>query len=78
MVEDTYLWTGRDASGQSLPSGLYSFEIENYVQGERQASVVPETYDRIVEARIDAGKTILVMESGAAVDADQVTALRNR
>lgn len=76
--EDTYLWTGRDASGQSLPSGLYSFEIENYVQGERQASVVPETYDRIVEARIDAGKTILVMESGAAVDADQVTALRNR
>lgn len=75
--EDPYLWTGRDASGQSLPSGLYSFEIESYVQGERQASVVPETYARILEARIDAGRTILVMEGGASVDADQVTALRN-
>lgn len=75
--EDPYLWTGRDASGQSLPSGLYSFEIESYVQGERQASVVPKTYARIVEARIDAGRTILVMEGGASVDADQVTALRN-
>jgi len=75
--EEPYLWTGRDAAGQSLPSGLYSFEIESYVQGERQASVVPETYARIVEARIDAGRTILVMEGGATVDADQVTALRN-
>lgn len=75
--QEPYLWTGRDAAGQSLPSGLYSFEIETYLQGERQATVVPETYARIVEARIDAGKTILVMESGASVDADQVTALRN-
>lgn len=75
--EETYVWTGRDAFGQSLPSGLYSFEIESYVQDERETSVVPEIYDRIVEARSDAGKTILVMESGATVDADQVTALRN-
>jgi flagellar basal-body rod modification protein FlgD len=75
--EEPYLWLGRDASGQSLPSGLYSFEIESYLQGERQASVVPQTYARILEARIEAGKTILVMESGASVDADQVTALRN-
>jgi flagellar basal-body rod modification protein FlgD len=75
--QEPYLWTGRDAAGQSLPSGLYSFEIESYLQGERQATVVPETYARIVEARIDAGKTILVMESGATVAADQVTALRN-
>lgn len=75
--EDPYLWTGRDASGQSLPSGVYSFEIETYLQGERQGSVVPQTYDRIVEARNDAGKTILVMESGSTVDADLVTALRN-
>ena len=75
--EEPYLWTGRDGSGHSLPSGLYSFEIETYLQGERQATVVPETYARILEARIDAGKTILVMESGASVDADQVTALRN-
>lgn len=75
--EDPYLWTGRDASGQSLPSGVYSFEIETYLQGERQGSAAPQTYDRIVEARNDAGKTILVMESGATVDADMVTALRN-
>ena len=76
IAEETYLWSGRDAAGQSLPPGLYSFEVESYVQGERQDSRIPETYGRIVEARIEEGRTILVMESGATVQADAVTALR--
>jgi flagellar basal-body rod modification protein FlgD len=50
--------------------------VESYVQGERQDSRIPETYGRIVEARIEEGRTILVMESGATVQADAVTALR--
>jgi flagellar basal-body rod modification protein FlgD len=70
-------WTGRDAAGQSLPSGLYSFEVESYFQEELQSSSTPDVYDRIAEARSDAGRTVLVMESGATVDADLVTALRN-
>lgn len=77
LGEESYVWSGRDAAGQSLPAGLYSFEIETYSQGERQESSVPETYGRIVEARIEDGRTVLVMEGGAVVDADQVTALRN-
>ncbi|MDX5414293.1 MAG: flagellar hook assembly protein FlgD [Rhodobacterales bacterium] len=74
---EPYVWTGRDAVGQSLPVGLYGFEIETFSQSERQGGSVPETYGRIVEARIEDGKTVLVMEGGAVVDADQVTALRN-
>jgi flagellar basal-body rod modification protein FlgD len=76
VADDTYLWSGRDAAGQSLPPGLYSFEVESYFQGEKQDSRIPDTYGKIVEARIEDGRTVLVMESGATVEADLVTALR--
>ncbi|MDD9706746.1 flagellar hook capping FlgD N-terminal domain-containing protein [Seohaeicola sp. SP36] len=74
---ESYRWSGQDASGQSLPPGLYSFEVESYFQNDLQGTSVPDVYDRIVEARSDAGRTILVMEGGATVDAARVTALRN-
>jgi flagellar basal-body rod modification protein FlgD len=76
VAEETYLWSGRDAVGQSLPPGFYSFEVESYFQGERQDSRIPETYGRIIEARIEDGRTVLVMEGGATVEAELVTALR--
>lgn len=77
VAAESFLWTGRDAAGQSLPAGLYSFEVESYLQGDRLGSSVPETYGRIVEARSEAGRTVLMMESGATVDADLVTGIRN-
>lgn len=77
VTAENYDWTGRDAAGQSLPSGLYSFEVESYFQEDLQNSSTPDVYDRIAEARSVGGRTVLVMESGASVDADRVTALRN-
>lgn len=77
LTGETYAWMGRDAAGQSLPAGVYTFEVESYVLGASQGSSPVALYARIVEARNEGGKTILVMEGGAMIDADQVTGLRN-
>lgn len=76
VSSDSYIWTGRDATGQSLPVGLYSFAVESWSQGQLIDSKIPETFARIEEARVEAGKTVLVLEGGATIDADQITALR--
>lgn len=73
---DSYIWSGRDATGQSLPVGLYSFAVESWSQNQLIDSKTPETFARIEEARIEAGKTVLVLEGGATIEADQITALR--
>lgn len=73
---DTYTWTGRDATGQSLPVGIYSFALESWSQGDLVDSKTPETFARIEEARLESGKTMLVLEGGGTIDADQITALR--
>lgn len=76
VSDESYVWTGRDATGQSLPPGLYQFTVDSYSQGEVQDSSVPDVYARIIEARLEAGKTVLLMEGGASINADAVTALR--
>ncbi len=73
---DSYTWTGRDATGQSLPLGIYTFAVESWSQDQLVDSKTPETFARIEEARLESGKTMLVLEGGATVDADQITALR--
>ena len=75
--QDSFEWSGRDAAGQVFPSGLYSFEVENYVDGNIAGTSTAQVYSRIEEARLEAGRTILVLEGGVSVDADAVTALRN-
>lgn len=77
LDQQMFEWTGRDAAGQFFPSGLYVFEVENYNNGDLTSTTTAEVYHRIEEARLDAGRTILVMEGGASIDAAQVKALRN-
>lgn len=70
-------WTGRDATGFSLPFGEYQFEVESLNEGTVIDTQIPEVYDTVVEARMEAGQTVLVMQSGAQVGAGLITALRN-
>ncbi len=77
LTQDMFEWTGRDAAGQSFAPGLYSFEVENYIDGGLTGATTAEVYHRIEEARLEAGRTVLVMEGGASIDAEQVKALRN-
>lgn len=77
ITGEPYLWTGQDAFGQSFPAGTYDFTVEEYVDGTLQDSHVPEAFARVVEARIENGTTVLVMEGGGIVEAGLITGLRN-
>lgn len=68
-------WDGTTASGV-MPDGLYGFTVESWKDGALDSAAPAEVYARVVEARLVNGTTVLVMEGGAEVAADKVTALR--
>ncbi len=76
VSKDPITWTGLDGNGAELPHGTYSFEVESFSNGALSRTDPAEVYSRIVEARADGGATILVMEGGAEVPANEVTAIR--
>ncbi len=73
---DTIDWAGVDDSGVPFANGLYSFEIESYAAGEHLATNVADVYSRIIEARGENGETVLVLEGGARIPANSISALR--
>ena len=71
-------WDGVAAvNGAPFPQGNYTFEVESYQNGELMLAERAQTYGRVSEARIEEGRTILILEGGLAVLADDVTGLRN-
>ncbi|MEX0310660.1 MAG: flagellar hook capping FlgD N-terminal domain-containing protein [Tateyamaria sp.] len=73
---EPYVWDGTDSSGAALPHGEYSFEIESAANNEVLLSEPALAYNRVTEARIDGGSTLLVLDSGYLVYADAVSGLR--
>lgn len=69
-------WVGVGADGAPLPPGTYRFEVVSLAKGEVLRTDPCELYARVAEVRAEGGKTVLVMQGGATVDADAVTALR--
>lgn len=69
-------WFGRDAMGNKLPDGQYSFVIESLRAGEVIAETEVGAYARIVEAEVGENGVDLVFEGGASAPASEVMALR--
>lgn len=69
-------WAGVTADGHPLPTGLYRFEVVSLVAGQPVRTDPAEVYGLVREVRSEAGQAVLVMEGGATVPADTVTALR--
>lgn len=69
-------WDGTTASGLPLPSGLYSFTIENWKEGGLASRDTAEVYTTVVEARLDGTTPMIVTEGGVEIPADEVTGLR--
>ncbi|MGK7654807.1 flagellar hook capping FlgD N-terminal domain-containing protein [Roseovarius sp. B08] len=69
-------WLGSDPDGTLLPSGTYDISVESYSGDEIVASTPAQVHGRIIEARTEAGQTLLVMESGQEVAASAVLGLR--
>lgn len=73
---DPVEWTGIDEHGNRLPHGVYSFELTSRSNGSHLSTEPVESYGRIVETQNNGGQLWLVLESGARVKADAVSALR--
>jgi len=69
-------WAGVSDNGTPFANGIYRFEVESYSNGALAQTSTASVYGTIVEARVDNGQTVLVMQGGAEVPASQVTALR--
>lgn len=70
-------WFGRDAEGQRLPSGLYSFRLENIRDGAVISEGPVAVYAIVDEVEHQRGSVRLVLEGGASVEATDVQAVRN-
>ncbi|MBD3665493.1 flagellar hook capping FlgD N-terminal domain-containing protein [Sulfitobacter aestuariivivens] len=77
LSTDPVQWAGVSDDGTPFPNGVYSFEIESYAASDLILTDPAETYAGIVEARIQDGQTILILEGGTAVLASTVTGLRD-
>lgn len=71
-----FTWDGRDRSGAMAGNGLYSFDVESFVGEELIGTQPAEAYARVIEAQVVNGETVLKLQGGANVLANQVTALR--
>jgi len=69
-------WTGLDATGLPLPEGIYQISAQSLAQGDIFARQDVEVHGRITEARLEAGETVVVLENGEIVRANQILGLR--
>ena len=69
-------WAGVGADGAPLPEGLYSFTVEGYAGGAQTGIAGVGLYSQVSEVRLEAAGPVLVLEGGAQVVPDAVSALR--
>ena len=73
---DTIVWNGSTQGTGAAPTGRYSFEVESYADGNLLEATPGTVFDLVTEVRLDQGNTILIFEDGAAVRAEDATAVR--
>ena len=73
---DLIEWAGTDTYGNPLSSGVYSFEMESYRDGNLLSTDTVDAYSLVTETQNQGGELILVLEGGATVGADAISALR--
>lgn len=77
VSSDPVTWAGTDANGAPLPSGVYTFRLENYSEGKLVETTAVEAYGRIEEVRNGTGGVVLVMEGGGTVAPSDIKAVRD-
>lgn len=70
-------WFGRDAEGNRLPPGLYSFRLENIRDGVAISERPVAAYAVVDEIEHHGGSVRLVLEGGATVEAYDIQAVRS-
>jgi len=75
---DPVEWAGVSDTGAPFESGVYTFAVESRANGQIVDTTPVETYSRITETRAEAGQTMLILEGGIPVNANDITALREQ
>ena len=70
-------WDGQFVDGKVAPSDTYAFSIEGFKDGSLQSTVPATPYNRVREAVIQDGETLLILEGGVSVSPSEVSALRD-
>lgn len=74
---EPYDWDGTNFAGDIVPAGAYSFVVESKVNGEVVLEDLAEVYTSVRETRMQGNDVVLINETGAAILATTVTALRD-
>lgn len=77
VADQSLYWQGEDGRGGHLPAGAYDFALESYSNGSLLSSDTAATYSTIVEARQETYGLRLILQGGASVLPEDVTALRS-
>ncbi len=68
-------WAGVDQNGAPLPPGTYAISVESFQGNDLSETHPVETQSRITEARNENGQTILILENGQQITADDILGL---
>lgn len=71
-----FVWSGLDITGAPVAEGAYTASLESYKGDDLLSQTPAATYSRVVEAQLDEGGIVLMLDSGASLSADEVTAVR--
>jgi len=71
-----FSWDGRTQAGGTLPSGQYDLSVEVSTDGKVVSQRPVGVFSKVIEARIEGDKTVLVLENGIQAKASTVTAVR--
>lgn len=74
--ENVITWAGVGESGYPLPSGEYSFVVENLVDGQSIGTTSVLSYNEVIEAQLENGRVQLILEGGRVISADSATGIR--
>lgn len=77
LNETEYVWFGDLSGGGTAPQQNYTYSVEAYQNGEMLNAADASVYAAVKEARIESGKTQLVLDGGAVLSPEKVTALRS-
>ena len=72
----TVTWSGSTQGTGVAPTGRYNFEVESYTDGNLLEANPGSVFDLVTEVRLDHGNTVLIFEDGAALQAEDATAVR--
>lgn len=71
-----YAWQGLDSAGNPLPKGIYSFEMESYLDDEKLGTTDIEHYARISEIRSTSNGVSALLPGGVEALTSIISAIR--